>query len=145
MEIAGLSPERGARSAAARGSTGTLERPVRRPRAVSAAPATDRSAGDPDTAASDDADRQQADYFLHLLAGRRRLIDHRVDEYQKAVAVAEANGDGEAACSFRRMVRLEMQDRQTVDGMMEKLHRRFVRQAASDAPAAPQRTRLAVR
>src|ERR1700744_211341 len=123
MGIAGLSPERGARSAAARGSTGTLERPVRRPRAVSAAPATDRSADDPDKAPSDDADRQQADYFLHLLAGRRRLIDHRVDEYQKAVAVAEANGDAEAACRFRRLVRLPMPERQAGAGMMGKAHR----------------------
>lgn len=147
METARLSRERGARSAAARGSTSTLERPAPRPRAVAAAPASDSSAGGADSsaAAADNADHQQADYFLHLLAGRRRLIDHRVDEYQKAVAVAEANGDAEAACSFRRMVRLEIQDRQTVDGMMEKLHRRFLRPAGSDAPAAPARTRFAAR
>jgi hypothetical protein len=133
MSVAGLSPQRG----------NTLERPAPRPRAVPAAPATDSA--DSSAAAAENADCQQADYFLHLLAGRRRLIDHRVDEYQKAVAVAEANGDAEAACSFRRMVRLEIQDRQTVDGMLEKLHRRFLRPPGSDAPAAPPRTRLAVR
>jgi hypothetical protein len=151
MDVAGLSPERGARSAAARSSTSTLERPARRPRPVPARPEPKLSQGpaavevDPGATASDNADNLQADYFLHLLAGRRRLIDHRVDEYQKAVAAAEANRDVEAACNFRRMVRLEIQDRQTVDGMIEKLQRRFIRQAGGDAPAAPPRTRLAVR
>jgi hypothetical protein len=134
-------------------SVGSLspERATRRPRAVASRPEPNLSEGpatteiDAGMTASENADQLQADYFLHLLAGRRRLIDHRVDEYQKAVAAAEANRDVEAACNFRRMVRLEIQDRQTVDGMIEKLQRRFVRPAGGGAPAAPQRTRLAVR
>lgn len=155
MDAAGLSPQRGARSAAARSSTTTLDRPARRPRAVPVLPSPQQLGQgpspaatvevDPGATAPDDADHQQADYFLHLLAGRRRLIDHRVDEYQKAVAAAEANRDVEAACNFRRVVRLEIQDRQTVDGMIEKLQRRFVRRTGGDAAAAPQRTRLAAR
>ena len=149
MSVGSLSPERDARSAAARGTTSTLERGARRPRAVAPRPEPKLSQGpaaieiDPGATASDNADHLQADYFLHLLAGRRHLIDHRVDEYQKAVAAAEGNRDAEAACNFRRMVRLEIQDRQTVDGMIEKLQRRFIRQDGGDAPAAPQRTRLA--
>jgi len=151
MSVGSLSPERDARSAAARSSTSTLERAARRPRAVAPRPESKPTQGpaavevDPGATASDNADNLQADYFLHLLAGRRRLIDHRVDEYQKAVAAAEANRDVEAACNFRRMVRLEIQDRQTVDGMIEKLQRRFIRPTGGDAPAAPQRTRLVVR
>ncbi|HEY3996699.1 MAG TPA: hypothetical protein VGM40_12145 [Mycobacterium sp.] len=155
MDVASLSPEPGARAAAARSSTGTLERPARRSRAVPArakpqqfgqgpSPAATVEV-DPGATAPDDADHQQADYFLHLLAGRRRLIDHRVDEYQKAIVAAEANRDVEAACNFRRMVRLEIQDRQTVDGMIEKLRRRFIRQAGGEAATAPPRKRFAVR
>jgi hypothetical protein len=136
MELAGLSLERGARSSATRASTGTLDR---RPRAVRS------ESADPVASAPDLADRQQADYFLHLLTARRRLIEHRIDEYQKAMLNCEANGDADGACNARRMMRIEEQDRQTLDGMIEKLCRRFPRRVPGEAPATAARTRFVAR
>jgi hypothetical protein len=71
------------------------------------------------------ADQLQAEYFLCLLAQSRRHLDHRIGESQKAIATAEAAGDLDGARNFRRMARCEEQDRQTLDGLIENLHRRF--------------------
>lgn len=71
------------------------------------------------------ADQRQADYFVRLLAQRRCHIDHRIDEYHKAIVGAETVGDSEGAGGLRRMARTEEQDRKTVDGLIENLHRRF--------------------
>lgn len=161
MELAGLSPERGARSSAARTSTSTADRRTRRPRGgtvrreparvsfgSSFAPAaSDRGGAGADPAASvpDAADHRQADYFLQLLTGRRRLVEQRIDEYQKAILNFEAGGDADAACNFRRMMRIEEQDRRTLDGMIDKLCRRFPRRVPSKAPATAARTRFVAR
>jgi hypothetical protein len=99
----------------------------------------------PSAATPDTGDHLQAEYFLRVLTERRRLIDHRVEEYRKAIASCEANGDLEGACGFRRMASVEEQDRQTLDGLIEKLQRRFSRRAPANAPANPRRARLAVR
>jgi hypothetical protein len=158
MDIAGLSSEHGARSSAARRSTTTLDRRDRRPRGGSvrsepthvnlgsspSALARERAGGQTEPVASvpDTADQLQADYFLQLLTQQRRLVEHRVDEYQKAILNFEANGDVDAACNFRRMMRIEEQDRQALDGMIEKLCRRFPRRVPSETPA---RKRFVVR
>lgn len=78
-----------------------------------------------------------------MLAQRRRLIDQRIEEYQRAIATAEAKDDADAVCGFRRLTRIEEHDRQTLDGMMDKLCRRFTRRAPGEAPAV--RTRFPVR
>jgi hypothetical protein len=106
-----------------------------------------RTAGDVDRsiAAAETADQRQADYFLHLLTENRRLIDHRIVGHQKAIATAEANGDAEGACAFRRMARIDEQDRQTLDGLIENLHRRFLLRAPGQVPPIPRRARTAVR
>ena len=57
----------------------------------------------------------------------RRLSDHRIDEYRKAITTAEANGDAEGARVFRRMMLGEEQDRQSIDGMIDGLRLRFSR------------------
>ncbi|MFZ1176718.1 MAG: hypothetical protein WAO15_10725 [Mycobacterium sp.] len=93
----------------------------------------------------DTADHRQADYFVRLLTQRRRLIDHRIDEYEKAIATSEANGDVDAACSFRRMTCAEEQDRQTLDGLIERLRRRFPRRAPDEFSAMSPRTHFVVR
>lgn len=80
------------------------------------------------------ADHRQADYFRRLFAQSRRHIEHRIGEYQKAIATAEAAGDADGASNLRRMARIDEQERQKLDGMIENLQRRF-----------PLRTRLAVR
>jgi hypothetical protein len=76
-------------------------------------------------AASEIADRRQADYFRRLLAQNRRLVEHRLGEYDKAIAAAEAAGDAEGACALRRMARFDQQDRRTLDGLIANLQRRF--------------------
>lgn len=148
MEAAALSPERGARSGTGHRSNGSDNRRTRRvhnaaihSESQSTLP-VDRVAegGPPDT-----ADHQQAEYFVRLLIQSRRLSEHRIDEYRKAIASSEANGDADAAGSFRRMARMEEQDRETVDGLIEQLYRRFPRPAPREAPATTARTRLVAR
>ncbi|MEB3983836.1 hypothetical protein OQ968_21530 [Mycobacterium sp. 663a-19] len=79
------------------------------------------------------ADHRQADYFVQMLAQRRRLSEHRIDQYRRAIAASESNGDADGAAQFRRMVCSEEQDRQTLDGLIEGLRRRF----AAGADTAP--------
>ncbi|CQD22601.1 hypothetical protein BN000_05662 [Mycobacterium europaeum] len=98
-----------------------------------------------DPAVADVADRRQADYFVRLLSQNRRLIDQRIDDYQKAIATAQANGDVDAVGNLRRMARIEEQDRDSVDGMLEKLRRRFARSSPGQPPAPPARPRAAIR
>ncbi len=160
MDLAGLSDERGARSGAAHRSSSARDRRARRPSvgtvrrdpvhvsqgtSPSALP-VDRPTSAADTPATlwETADHRQADYFVRLLTQNRRLVDHRIEEYQKAIATSEANGDIEAACSFRRMTRIEEQDRQTLDGMIEQLRRRFPRQPPGEVATLSARTRFVV-
>ena len=107
----------------------------------------DRPAGDVESAAAanETADQRQAEYFLRLLAQSRRLSEHRIDQYHKAIAATEANGDVEAAASFRRMAHIEEQDRQTVDGLIENLRLRFTFGTPSEVPAIPRKARVAAR
>jgi hypothetical protein len=71
-----------------------------------------------------------------MLAQRRRLIDQRIEEYQRAIATAQAKGDADAVCGFRRLTSIEEHDRQMLDGMIDKLCRRFTRWAPV-RPLAP--------
>jgi hypothetical protein len=107
----------------------------------------DRPAGEVDrcAAASETADQLQADYFLRLLAQNRRLIDHRIDGHQKAIAVSEANSDPEGACAFRRMARIEEHEREILDGLIENLRRRFPVRTQGEVAPIPRRTPAAVR
>lgn len=104
-------------------------------------------AGDVDSsaAASETADHRQAEYFLRLLAQSRRLADHRIDRYRKAIATAEANGDVDGAIGFRRVARIEEQDRQTLDSLIENLRRRFPLGVSSEVHPIPRRARVVAR
>ena len=104
-----------------------------------------RPAGDVECSGPETADHRQAEYFVRLLAQSRRLIDHRIGEYQKAIAIAEADGDAEGACGFRRMARIEEQDGRAVDGLIENLHQRFRLRASGEVSPLPRKTRLVVR
>ena len=151
MDFAGLSDERDARSVAAHRSSGARDRRGRHARGTAVRPGpahvrqsgsavtASRSAGAVDraTVAADTADQCQADYFLRLLTQNRRLIDQRIDGYYKAIAVAEARGDAESACVFRRTARAEEQERNTLDGLIENLQRRFVAQPTADVSQVP--------
>ena len=159
MDFAGLSDERAARSFATLKSSGARDRRTRRSRRSmdssepvrgsqgNSTPSVTVSlpAGDSDSssAAPAMADHRQADYFLRLLAQNRRLSEHRIDQYHKAIAAFEADGDAEGAASFRRMVCSEEQDRQTLDGLIENLRRRFASSAPSEVPSIPRRARVA--
>ncbi len=140
MDVADLSDGRGTRSIAGHGSNGVRDQRGRRPRGSSVRPGPvnvrqARADAEPSAAESSAAaDLRQADYFRRVLAQSRRHIDHRLGEYQKAIATAEAAGDAEGASSLRRMARVEQQERQTLDRLIENLQRRF-----------PPRTRPAVR
>jgi hypothetical protein len=95
--------------------------------------------------AADTADYRQAEYFLGLLAQNRGHIDHRIGDYRKAIAAAEAVRDSEAAIGLRRMARIEEQDRHTVDVLIANLRRRFPLAVPGEVPPVPRRARLAVR
>jgi hypothetical protein len=105
-----------------------------------------RPAGDlgSSAAVAETADQLQASYFLRLLTQSRLHVDHRIGEYHKAIALAEAAGDTDGAGSLRRMARLEEQDRQTLDGLIENLRRRFPVRAPGGAGHLPRRARPAV-
>jgi hypothetical protein len=161
MDSAGLSDERGGRSIAGHGLSGARERRGRNPRSSTVRPGpvnvrqgeatpsltVNRPADDVESpaAAAQTADFLQAEYFLRLLAQSRRQSDHRIGEYQKAIVVAEAAGDTEGAGSLRRQARIEEQDRHTIDGLIEKLHRRFPIRVPGGVPQVPRKARLVVR
>lgn len=66
---------------------------------------------------------------MRLLAGRRGFLDQRIEEYQRKIGTAEAKGDLDAVANLRRLVRVAEQDRLTLDTLLDKLRRRFVRRA----------------
>lgn len=146
MDVAGLSHERSARSSTTHRSASTRDRRGRRTHAAPARAESGRQNQEPSrsapapgavaAAAPDTADELQADYFVRLLAGRRGLIDQRIDEYQRKIGTAEAKGDLDAVANYRRLARIAEQDRRTLDTLIEKLRRRFVGRAP--AAASPQ-------
>jgi hypothetical protein len=71
------------------------------------------------------ADQRQAEYYQHLLDGRREEINHRITKYQTVVAAYEARGSGDDARRVRRMIRPEERERQMLERMLEALRRRF--------------------
>lgn len=153
MDVAGLSRERSARSVAAR-PINSRDRRTRRPLANVARPEPAHlgqarpplaPSGDADPSAPDAADRSQADYFMRLLSQNRRLTEQRLEDYQKAIIAAQAAGDVEAVCNFRRMARIEEQDRDSLDGMLDKLRRRFARPRVQPPTGLSSRPRSAVR
>jgi len=72
-----------------------------------------------------DPDHLQADYFLRLLVPDWRRIDRKIDQHQKAIAVAETRGDLDHAHRIRRMLRIDEQERQTLKALIDGLQRRF--------------------
>ncbi len=53
-----------------------------------------------------------------------RRIDHRIERYRRVTALFEASGDVEYAWTFRRMTRIEEQDLQIFEGLLDDLQRR---------------------
>ena len=125
----------GARAAAERRLNSTFDRNVSSPhlgtphaRAIhvpqgKSMPPAAQAAVSPTTAAT--ADGQQAEYFLRLLTQRWQRIEQRIDDHQKAIAVAEARGNADDVRRHRRMTRLAEQDRRTVADLVDQLRQRF--------------------
>jgi hypothetical protein len=104
------------------------------------AASVDHSAG-----AHGTGDHRQAEYFVRLLTESRRLIDHRVAKYQRAIALAEADGDVENARALRGVMCVEEKDRQVLSEMIENLERRFRPSAAGAVTQISRRALPAVR
>lgn len=153
MDSTGLSDERAARSVATRTASGPRDRSTRRPRRSSSRSEPARGSQGSSTpsltinvpaadatfsmSAVGTADHRQAEYFLGLLAQSRRLSEHRIDQYRKAIAVCETNGDVEGSANYRHLICGEEQDRQMLDGLIEKLHGRFAPGAESGRRRLP--------
>jgi hypothetical protein len=90
-----------------------------------------RFAAVPDAA----ADHRQADYFLRLLNERCQLVEHRINRFRRAIALAEAGRATDHADALRRTMRIEEQDRQTLQGLIAGLQRRFAVGAEAAVPA----------
>lgn len=60
------------------------------------------------------------------------------------MATAEAKGDVDAVCGFRRLTHIEEHDQQMLDGMIDKLSRRFRSRGPGEVPTISPRTRFAV-
>jgi len=161
MDQITLSDEPDVRSSTRRRSNGARDPGAGEPRGRAARPewgyadqgtpvsarAIDPSPADANSTAAlaETADYLQADYFLQLLTQNRRLSDRRIEQYRKAIAASEANGDIEGAYGLRCRAHIEEEDRATLDGLIENLHRRFPRREPAKAPANPPRAGLAVR
>ena len=103
------------RPAYARQGNSTTSVPMNRP-AFDAGQSADPAA---------DPDHLQADYFLRLLIPSCRQIDRKIDQHQKAIAIAETRGAPDDAHRIRRMLRIDEQERQTLKALIDRLLRRF--------------------
>lgn len=82
-------------------------------------------AGQSAAAPATDPDHRQADYFLRLLTQNCARIDRQIGQYQKVIAIAETRGAVDYGRRLRQMMRIEEQERQTVEGLIDRLQRRF--------------------
>lgn len=92
-----------------------------------------------------DADSRQADYFLHLLVRNCRQLDYRIDEYQRAIAIAETSGAVQRARGIRRVMRVEEHERQTVQSLIDCLQRRFLLRGDGEVRSHSPERRLVAR
>jgi hypothetical protein len=93
-------------------------------------------------AAPDTADERQAEYLVGLLIQNRRQIEQRLDKHHRSIVRSETEGDSEGVAALRQLIRIEEQDRQTVDRMIENLQRRFRVRAPAEVSALPRRARI---
>jgi hypothetical protein len=129
-------------AAADRRSTSALDRKVRTshqstPRSRSVHVPQGKSISSP-TAPADD---QQAEYFVRLLTQSRLRIEQRIDDHQRAIAVAESRGKTEDVRRRRQMTLIEEQDRRTVADLIDNLQRRFASATPGEVPQVPRRAR----
>jgi hypothetical protein len=99
----------------------------------------DRSVGVERAAvAAEAADRLQCQYYLRLLTERCEEIDRRIATCQRAMARYESRGNVDDVRRCRRMMRVEQDEQDRLEGMIAAMHRRFpppgVRPSSSARP-----------
>ena len=62
---------------------------------------------------------------MRLLTQSRQPIEQRIDDHQKAIAVAESRGSTDDVRRYRQMTLTAEQDRRTVADLIDNLQRRF--------------------
>ena len=72
-----------------------------------------------------DPDHLQADYFLRLLVPSCRQIARKIDQHQKALAIAETRGERDHAHRIRRTLRVDEQEHQILQALIDRLQQRF--------------------
>jgi hypothetical protein len=72
-----------------------------------------------------DADRLQAEYFLRLLAENHGQLGQRIDEYQKAIAIAQVRGATDDVTGIRQVMRIAEHERRTLGKLIDRLRQRF--------------------
>lgn len=92
-----------------------------------------------------DADFRQADYFLRLLVQHCRQLDRRIDEYQRAITIAEISGAIQRAHGIRRVMRTEQHERQTVQALIDRLERRLSFPPHGEVPSASPERQIGAR
>ena len=80
------------------------------------------------------ADHRQTDCALRVLAQICRRLNHRIDQFQRARAISEASGQADYACGTGRMARIEDEERQILEGMIDHLQRRIPVSASGEVP-----------
>ncbi len=78
---------------------------------------------------------------MRLLTQRRQRIEQRIDDHQKAIAVAEARGKTEDVRRHRQMTIVEEHDRRTVADLIDNLRQRFPGRAPGEVPRVTRRAR----
>jgi len=76
------------------------------------------------------ADERQGAYFIELLSQHLRRIDSRIGKCRTAIGDAKLAGDVENFRGFRRLLKIEQQERRTVVDLLDKLNLRFCPPAA---------------
>jgi len=131
-------------AAADRRSTSALDRKVRTshqstPRSRSVHVPQGKSISSPTAPAT--ADDQQAEYFVRLLTQRRQRIEQRIDNHQRAIAVAASRGKTEDVRRYRQMTLIEEHDRRTVADLIDNLQQRFCGRAPGEVAQVARRAR----
>lgn len=92
------------------------------------------------TAEPPSGDRRQAEYYLRLLTSKLSRIDRRIGICRDGITLSESAADVENVLGFRRLLRIELQDRQTVGAMIVGLQRRFALPVAAPIEQSNPRT-----
>ena len=80
-----------------------------------------------------------------MLTERCRLIEQRIDEYQREIAISAAAGDVNYARTCRRKMRADERERRVVKRLIDNLRRRFFVGALDQVSPISRRARTAVR